>query len=136
MASTTLYKNTANNAHRARYMTSEDNFASGMKYSNAPHMSGFAKSIVNYNLKNDGECLTPRGGLTQLGEDTVFSMLTSSEALDYCVHHSGTMYINTADKTDAVLCQYMLVGTLYSAGVDVAHSMLIVEHNGTYITAT
>ena len=136
MAGTTLYKNTANNAHRARYMTSEDNFASGMKYSNAPHMSGFAKSIVNYNLKNDGECLTPRGGLTQLGEDTVFSMLTSSEALDYCVHHSGTMYINTADKTDAVLCQYMLVGTLYSAGVDVAHSMLIVEHNGTYITAT
>ena len=63
MAQTTLYKNTTGNAHRNRYMQTEEVFVNGMKYSDAPHAPGYAKTIVNFNIKNDGEVFVPRGGL-------------------------------------------------------------------------
>lgn len=134
MAGTTLFKNTANNSHRKRYVTNIDNFSSGMKFTNAPHLDGYAKSIVNFDLKNDGECLVPRGGIKLYSHWN--PVLTANDKyVDYCVHHAGAMFVSDHDGTDADLCQYYIVGGVVATGMEVETTKLFVEYNNNTITA-
>lgn len=135
MAGTVLFKNSTDNAHRTRYLTNVDDFSSGMKFTNAPHTSGYAKAMVNFDLKNDGECLVPRGGLHDV-VNRASAVLAEEFYLDFCVHHSGSMYISEADDTDATLCQYYIAGGVVATGFDVSTAYMVVEYNGEYIKAT
>lgn len=135
MAGTVLYKNDSDNAHRTKYMTNVDDFSSGMKFTNAPHASGYAKSLVNFDLKNDGECLVPRGGLHDIA-NRVSAVLAETYFIDMCVHHCASMYISEADDTDATLCQYYIVGGMTATGFELNTARLVVEYNGEYINAT
>lgn len=135
MAGTVLFKNTARNAHRTRYVTNIDDFSSGMKFTNAPHEAGYAKAIVNFDLKNDGECLVPRGGLHDI-VSRASSVLASSQYVDFCVHHAASMLVQEADESDATLCQYYLAGGVTATGFDLTTAYLVVEYNGNYIQAT
>lgn len=135
MARTVLFKNTSENAHRTRYMTNVDDFSSGMKFTNAPHESGFAKAIVNFDLKNDGECLVPRGGFHDIASRTS-AVLAKTEYIDFCVHHAASMFVKEPDDSDAILCQYYLAGGLTASGFDIASAYLVVEYKGEYIRAT
>lgn len=135
MAGTILYKNTAQKAHRTRYLTNIDDFSSGMKFTNAPHASGYAKSLVNFDLKNDGECLVPRGGLHTIA-DSISEYTLTADTVDYCVHHSGSMFISNYDNTDATLCNYYIAGAVKAIGVDINTVSLVIEYNDEYIVAT
>ena len=140
MAQTTLYKNTADNAHRNRYMQTEEVFANGMKYTDAPHAPGYAKTIVNFNIKNDGEVFVPRGGLrvvrSEVSRQTMIKPDTIDQTFsDYCVHHTHTMYVKTSDG-DAVLCHYVLASVMDDDQRFVlANAKLIIEYENDYIEA-
>ena len=112
MANTRTFKNTAGNAHRVRYMTTEDSFVAGMRYINTPLTEGSAKTIVNFNLKNNGEILTPRGGLRTVSPEVFEKQFEQYNAglMHYGVHHANSMYISNADETDAILYPYLLTG--------------------------
>ena len=132
MAGTVLFKNTARNAHRTRYVTNVDNFSSGMRFTDAPHAAGYAKSIVNFDIKNDGECLIPRGGLHMLGDSLEVSAVFPLH--DYCIHHASAMFVKAPSETseDVKLCKYYIVGASTEVnGVrsfDLATSYLVVEN--------
>lgn len=135
MAGTILFKNTAGNSHRARYLTNEDNFSTGMRYSAAPHSTGFAKALVNFDLKNDGECLVPRGGFHDIAS-RVSGVVVDKRYIDFCTHHSSAAYVQEANDTDATLCSYHLTGGVTEAGLDLATAVLVVEYDGSYLQAT
>ena len=129
MAQTTAYKNVAGNAHRARYMQTEEVFVNGMKYTDAPHTPGYAKTIVNFNIKNDGEVFVPRGGLRVVHSEIAQQDFDSAVQQDYCVHHAHTTYVSTKDG-DALLCNYVLSGVVDSKQrFVVAKSNLVIEHD-------
>lgn len=140
MAQTTLYKNTAGNGHRNRYMQTEEVFMHGMKYTDAPHAPGYAKAIVNFNIKNDGEVFVPRGGLRVVRSEVSRQILTKAGTVDelysdYCIHHTHTMYIETPDG-DAVLCNYVLASVMDDTQQFLlANAKLIIEHENDYIEA-
>ena len=133
MAGTILFKNTASNAHRARYLTNEDNFSAGMKYTAAPHTTGYAKALVNFDLKNDGECLVPRGGFHDV-VSKVAAVVAGNQYIDFCTHHSSAAYVQ--DGADATLCNYHIIGGVTEAGVDLNTATLVVEYNGKHLQAT
>lgn len=133
MAGTILFKNTASNAHRARYLTNEDNFSAGMRYTAAPHNTGYAKALVNFDLKNDGECLVPRGGFHDVAS-RVAAMVAGKQYLDFCTHHSSAAYVQ--DGADATLCNYHIIGGITEAGFDLNTAVLVLEYGGKYLTAT
>ena len=113
MGTTQQYKNTS--SHRSRYMTTVGNFSKGIKYTDNPLEDGYAKLMVNYNFKNDGEVLTPRGGLHTIAECAVDN--TSGMYTDYIVLATGTMYVDHYGSLDATLCRYILIGNPTSAGI-------------------
>lgn len=134
MAGTFLYKNTAGNTHRNRHLTNEDSFAQGMKYTDAPLPTGYAKSIVNFNLKHDGKVLTPRGGMRTV-QSGVASVVALHDMVDHVVHHAHSMYVKDAADTNAILCRYFLIGGTNPVGFDMLGSRLTIEADGKYITA-
>lgn len=135
MPQTTLYKNTNGNAHRQRYMQTEEVFVRGMKYTDAPHQAGYAKTVVNFNIKNDGEVFVPRGGLRVVRSEIGRQLLDPSIHKDYCVHHSHTTYIEKPDG-DAMLCHYVLASTLSNEyKFNVADAKLIIEYENDYYEA-
>ena len=110
MATTQLFKNTANNVHRKRYMTNENDFSKGMQFTNTPLDSGYVKSIVNFDLKNDGTSLTPRGGLQEIDPEQVPCAISYDDSKsDYFIHHAGSMYVYSYDETKSYLCNYFLI---------------------------
>ena len=119
MATTQLFKSTANNIHRKRYMTTEDQFSNGMQFTNAPLSTGYAKAIINFDLKNDGTSLVPRGGLHNL-HSKVASM-TASIGHDYYIHHASAAYVSNYAGTDAYLCNYFIL----CEDADIASAKLI-----------
>ena len=137
MATTQLFKNTSRNIHRKRYMSTEDNFSKGMQFTNAPLATGYAKAIVNFDLKNDGDSLVPRGGLQLYGGYSVEQMSLGVDT-DYYIHHADAAYVSNYNDTDAYLCNYFLLGanTYGAAGIDIASAKLVIEHKGSYITCT
>lgn len=47
-----------------RIKMTEESFASGMSFTNAPLDEGFVKELINFDIKDEGEMLVPRPGLT------------------------------------------------------------------------
>lgn len=158
MANTQLFKNTSRNVHRKRYITNEDQFSKGMQYTNNPLSGEYAKTIVNFNFKNDGESLVPRGGLRTYADMAVEFDYDADyynfpfSLHDVSVHHAGSTYIHLHDYSDAVLCNYFLVGYDYKAipdsdedcsplvpsyynGYILKDTKFIVEYNGKFIIA-
>lgn len=136
MPQITQYKNAARN----RYMQTEEVFAGGMKYTDAPHAPGYAKTIVNFNIKNDGEAFVPRGGLrvirSEIARQTLIKPGTTDERFpDYCIHHAHTMYVEKLDG-DAILCHYVLASTMDDDQRFVlSNACLIIEYEDDYIEA-
>ena len=62
MAQTSLYKSSPATV-RQRVMTTETIFSKGMRYTNQPMAEGYIKSLINFDIKDDGESIKPRGGL-------------------------------------------------------------------------
>ena len=138
MATTQLFKNTGKEAHRKRYMTNENNFSKGMQFTNAPLPSGYAKAIINFDLKNDGTSLVPRGGLHDV-QSKIATLNTGSNTKDVFVHHADAMYIQNHDGSDAYLCNYYLLTkslslVSYTEGL-LGYSKLVVEYNGSYFVS-
>lgn len=134
MAGTQLFKNTANNAHRRRYMTDEDQFSKGMQFTNAPLAEGYAKAIINFDLKNDGTSLVPRGGLHAVA-DEVLSMPATLNT-DYFVHHADATYVQDYTGNDAFLCNYfILCKSVAGADPELSDSIIMLEYHGDYFTA-
>lgn len=62
MAALYEYRSTSfQRQHRLQLI--EDKFGSGMQYTNTPLPEGFVKSLVNFDMHDDGGALTPRLGL-------------------------------------------------------------------------
>lgn len=137
MAGTQLFKNTSRNVHRQRYMTNENQFSNGMQFTNKPLSTGFAKAIINFDLKNDGTSLVPRGGL----HDIVPAPLCNIPAvvdMDAVIHHADATYVKTYDDSDAILCNYFIIGSrdIPDAVFNLVGSKIVVEYNHTFYTAT
>lgn len=128
------YKNTG--THRTRQMETEEVFVRGMKYTNTPHDPGYAKTIVNFNIKNDGEVFAPRGGLRVVRSEVTRQLLDTDIHSDYCVHHTHMMYVKT-ESSDAILCHYILASTIDSSEQFLLkNAKLIIELNNDYLEAT
>lgn len=135
MAGTQLFKNTARNAHRQRYMTNEDQFSNGMQFTNAPLSEGYARAIVNFDLKNDGASLVPRGGLHDIATDLT-SIPIDISATDYFIHHADATYVQNFDGSDAALCNYfILCKSIGGEAPDLLTAKLMLEYNNEYLTA-
>ena len=98
-----------------RAMTVEDAFNLGMSYTDTPLQEGFAKLLVNFDLKNQGTCLVPRGGLKAVHEtiggenlDAVYYNFNGVHA----IHHTGTALVESCDGTDATLHKYIFVASV------------------------
>ena len=131
MATTQLFKNTANNVHRKRYMTNESQFSRGMQFTNAPLSTGYAKAIVNFDLKNDGTSLTPRGGWHDI-HSKIASVTIDEYVTDYFVHHAHAAYVSNYAETDAYLCNYFIL----CKDSDIASAKLVLEYNENYLVET
>jgi hypothetical protein len=88
-----------------RVMTVEDAFNLGMSYINTPLNEGFARLLVNFDLKNQSNYLVPRGGIKTVTSD----LTTIDNTSTYAIHHIGTMLVQTADEEDATVHKYILL---------------------------
>lgn len=121
---TTKYKS----SNMTRTVNSIYSFANGMKYTNSPLTEGYAKLLVNYDFKNDGEFIAPRYGYKK-----IYSKKTNSR-IEYeaRVLHVGTSYADyihydingTVAKTEQVLVRYALVGSDNVGDIDCFCSIL------------
>lgn len=139
MAITASYKDPS--SIRARVITTEDKFNKGMSYVNTTQDDGYVKSMVNYILRNDGTVLAPRGGLTyNKKEVSKIERIIDSPTADkhIIIHHSDSMLVLLHDESDSILCDYTLVGELTEdlKSIKLSTSTLILDVNGTYLTAT
>lgn len=131
---------------RSRIMTSENNFSSGMRYSDNPLTEGYVKMLVNYQLGNDGGTLKPRPGYKCVQENISTALINPER--DHCVHHTTQTYVNYADEKDAVTCRYCLFGNLYDTSeteqklglpdvlFDLSSATVTLLANGTYLSAS
>ena len=130
MATTQLFKNTGGNIHRKRYMTTEDQFSKGMQFTNAPLSSGYAKAIINFDIKNDGTSLVPRGGLHDIHSKVAYIPLSLSDD-DYFIHHADATYVSNYAGTDAYLCNYFVL----CEDSDIASAKLMLEYNNLFLVS-
>ena len=115
-------------------MTTEELFKGGMKHVSAAQDEGFVKSLVNLDIKDNGEVLVPRGGFKTINQ-AIATMSGIDDAKDYCIHHSGSTFVQTADKKDAILCKYFLFGNTTGTVFDLATAILCIEYKGVYYSA-
>lgn len=136
MANTQLFKNTARNMHRKRYLTDEGQFSKGMQFTNAPLAEEYAKAIVNFDLKNDGASLVPRGGLHNITDSPLCSIGLSVDT-DYFVHHADATYVLDSSGNDAALCNYFILckRSISSKAPDITTAKLVIEYDNTYFAA-
>ena len=87
-----------------RSMTVEDSFNRGMTYENRPLENGYSKLMVNFDLRNQGTSIVPRGGV-----HTVKELPTLLNITGHYVHHTDYCYVITGDTEDAVLRRYILL---------------------------
>lgn len=109
MATTGSYKE---HGRLDRVMTVEDLFNYGMSYVDTPLPEGYVKLLVNFDLKNQGTSLVPRGGLKTI--DPVLGWFDpygdySAHSFEYTIHHVGSALVESYDGTTATLCRYILV---------------------------
>ena len=138
MSGTQLFKNTNRNIHRKRYMTDENQFSKGMRFTNEPLSEEYAKAIVNFDLKNDGESLVPRGGLHNITSPLVTCDLPLVIDTDYFIHHADATYVLDYQGHDAALCNYYIMceRALDSEAPDISTAKLMLEYKNTYLTAS
>lgn len=111
-----------------RNVVVEDSFNRGMTYENRPLENGYNKLMVNFDLRNQGTSLIPRGGL-----HTIKKIVALGSLEDYCIHHTGYTYVSNKDESDAVLRHYILLAK--SNGVDYlldGITVLIEQNDGAY----
>ena len=122
-----------------RVMTVEDLFNFGMSYVNTPLEEGYAKLLVNFDLKNLGTSLTPRSGLKQKGAHVANTTLPGTHT--YAIHHVGSTLVATADEADATPHKYILVAAVvihHALGTkcfSLAQSYVFVETSTGYLCA-
>lgn len=106
-------KSNAYNSHatRARTIVSENTFAKGMKYSNNPLTEGYVKTLVNFQLTNDGATIKPRLGYRQVA-DAIATYTIDENTQDFCVYFTENLLVSTADERDAILCRSVLSGAI------------------------
>lgn len=97
-------------ARLERYMTVENSFNGGMTYENRPLDDGYNKLMVNFDLRNQGTSLVPRGGL-----HTVQDIPCGTAVSDWFVHHTDYCYVTTRDGSDAQLRRYILLTQPYAS---------------------
>lgn len=90
-----------------RVMTVEDLFNFGMSYVDSPLAEGYAKLLVNFDLKNQGTSLAPRGGLKAVTSNLSDTTLSSLD--NYTIHHVGTTMVQSIDGQDASVHKYIMV---------------------------
>lgn len=108
MATTSLYKDTLN--HRTRIMTTEDSFSKGMRVTNAPLDTAYARVMCNYDLKNDGDVLKSRAALKPTGTSITFDTADIIKV----IHSTGSASVDSvkgSDKTNQIL-KYAALATV------------------------
>ena len=98
-----------------RVMTVEDLFNLGMSYVNTPLAEGYAKLLVNYDLKNQGVSLAPRGGLKLVNAD--MAAVTLPDTFAYAIHHVGSILVLSSDEQDATVHKYVLVAPVMTHAI-------------------
>jgi hypothetical protein len=93
-----------------RYITVEDLFNMGMSYVDTPLASGFSRLLVNYDLKNQGNSIVPRGGLKLVTPTLANAQLSGGSA--YAIHHTGMTLVKSIDGSDATMHKYILVAPI------------------------
>lgn len=104
-------KTNAYNSHasRARTIVSENSFARGMRYTDNPLSEGYVKTLINYELSNEGATISPRLGYKQI-EDGIATYNIDETLQDFCVYLTDNLLVSTANEQDAVLCRTILSG--------------------------
>ena len=140
-------KSNAYNSHasRARTIVSENSFARGMKYSNNPLTEGYVKTLINYQLANDGATIKPRLGYRQIA-DGIATYTIDESAQDFCVYFTENLLVETSSKNDAILCRAVLSGAIdvldtYTQAVgfslqlfNLSNANITISYKGEYIT--
>ena len=67
------------NERQPRLQNIEEKFSYGMQYSNTPLEEGFSKLLINFDMQDRGDSLTPRPGLR-----TVQISVPAEDNEDYC----------------------------------------------------
>jgi hypothetical protein len=94
----------------ARVQLPEELYNKGMQYTDAPLSSGFCKTLVNFDLKDNGEVLTPRPGLKNID----FVDYTTPPGIPYTdgmMLENATEIIESEDNNTKY--QLFIVGDVY-----------------------
>lgn len=86
-----------------RGMATEQNFAMGMRYTDTPLAIGYAKNLVNFDLKDSGAALIPRNGYRMLYEQPLGSYLQP-----YAVHHTAQGAVRNTITEEDLARRYVL----------------------------
>lgn len=129
MATTAAYKEYS---RLERTLTVEDSFNRGMQYTDNPLDIGTAKLLVNFDLKNQGTTLAPRGGI----KDIKRALAGVNNLLPHhVIHHIGESYVSNYLGTDATVHKYILLCAVNGGKYDFTTTKVIVDVNGVYIVA-
>ena len=85
-----------------RQVTTEETYGKGMQYTNAPLLEGFCKSLINYDLKDLGEVLTPRAGYQLLHSANV-----GAPTYNPHIHHIGQATITNTVTLEDISRRYV-----------------------------
>lgn len=96
-------------------MTALDSFSRGIKYTNSPIEEGYAKLLVNYDFKNDGEAITPRGGLSTIDDNYLYSFVAANHK-DFIVVATGGTYVEDNNTGNNKYMYYAIVGPVTDDG--------------------
>lgn len=118
----TMYKNTA--THRTRTMTTETDFSKGMKYTATPLEEGYAKLMVNFDMKEDGAKLIPRGGTQLIKSGTLDNVLANKDK--YILYSTGQCYVSEYDMSDATMARYAIYGTSVADGIEASTAYIVI----------
>ena len=131
MATMTSYNATA--VHK-RTVVTESVFTKGMKYTNQPLPEGYIKTLVNFDIKDDGETIKPRGGLQNITD--VVAMIDHTYSTPCSMHNSGILYVMLPDESDAKLCHYAIFGQCTTKkNFRLEYSQMLVEYDSQYYCA-
>lgn len=107
-----------------RDMKEDTAFAMGMRYVNDPLMTGFVKTLVNYDIINRGDSIEPRDGLIKESEVNLGANVDG-----YIVHHVAAALIEDQVVSDAYQVRYTIVGKPVDAydGIDINDMAIVIE---------
>lgn len=114
----------------SRTVMVEDTFQGGMQFTNNPLPTGFSKLLVNFDLKDQGATLVPRGGLKDIKSVAI------DEDDTLVIHHTSNIYVSDNDEQDATVYKYILLCKQTDGQYDFSTTVLVVNVDGTFITAT